>query len=67
MELMDVVKDWLVDHQYEGLFHGDTECGCSIDDFMPCGEPGIHCQPGVKAPCDCEDEECEFHIVPKDS
>lgn len=54
MTLKEIVADWLRTHGYTGLYHADTCCGCSLDDFMPCGEPGENCQPGFLGP-DTED------------
>lgn len=47
MNLHEIVKTWLKEHGYDGLYN-EWECGCSIDDFMPCGEPGEHCMPGYE-------------------
>lgn len=38
--IRDIVTDWLRTHGYDGLCRdlGDgEECGCSLDDFAPCG------------------------------
>lgn len=37
--LIEMVHEWLHDHGYEGLCNPDAECGCDIDDLMPCGCP----------------------------
>jgi len=42
----DMVKEWLRDHGYDGLVNGD--CGCSLDDFMPCEECCCHCKSAYK-------------------
>lgn len=45
MELEEIVKDWLIKNGYDGLWNAD-ECGCSVEDFMPCGEPSRYCEAG---------------------
>lgn len=62
MELIDIVKTWLQDNGYDGLCDGD-DCGCPIDDLMPCGEPGMHCMAGYlkKAP---PESEIDYFIFP---
>jgi len=40
----DIIRDWLIAHQCDGLCHSELECGCRLDDFMPCGEPGMDCE-----------------------
>ena len=61
MNLREIVKNWLKENGYEGLA-GDN-CGCELDDLMPCEQPGIECQPGYKNICPGADkcdhsEEC---------
>jgi len=66
MNIEEIVKQYLVAHGYDGLYSvesGDL-CGCSLDDFMPCGgENVMECYPGYKVPCECG-EDCGFHIGP---
>ena len=61
MNLREIVTLWLEASDYDGLA-GDN-CGCELDDLMPCDEPNIECQPGYKRKCPGEDkcpdsEEC---------
>lgn len=74
---MKTVKEIVADHLRQGGFDGlhyDGECGCELDDLMPClGEFGgdiSHCAPGYKTPCDpgtCElGGDCPWHIGKKD-
>ena len=48
MTLHNIVKTWLKDNGYTGLVLPCLECGCSLDNFMPCGEPGEHCKAGYR-------------------
>jgi hypothetical protein len=46
MNLRDYVSQKLREDDYGGLFNADEDCGCILDDLMPCGEPGENCEPG---------------------
>lgn len=46
MNVKEIVIDWLKTHGYTGLANTSIECGCGLDDLMPCGD-------------DCIDAECE--------
>ncbi len=52
MTVKEILIDWLTTHGYDGLCNVDQECGCLLDDLMPCEGycncPG--CQPGLKGP-----------------
>jgi len=44
----EIVKEWLIRNNYDGLCNS-FDCGCSLDDFIPCMGQGIDiCQPGFK-------------------
>lgn len=49
-ELCDMVKRWLQDNRFDGLCHSDSECGCSLEDLMLCGEPSPECEAAYSAP-----------------
>ena len=63
MTVKDIVREYLDAYSYDGLF--DDDCGCEVDDLMPCDacEPIEHCEPGHKKPCFCLDDGCNWHIV----
>jgi len=59
MDVEDIVTEWLKAHGFDGLA-GD-ECGCELDDLMPCREPDIlHCVAGRKVKCDPDNEDCRL-------
>jgi hypothetical protein len=31
-----IVREYLIKNSYDGLCNPDLECGCRLDDFMPC-------------------------------
>ncbi len=69
MTVNEIVRSWLVDNGYDGLFCSDMPCACEADDLAPCGEMhGTWCEPGYKHPCDGRGEECEgdcgWHMGP---
>ena len=37
---------------YTGLVDVDDECGCSLDDFAPCGHCWCECEPGYVHECE---------------
>jgi hypothetical protein len=50
MNVRDMVEKALRDYQFDGLYN--DECGCSIDDLMPCGDHCAHCEAGCNQPVD---------------
>jgi len=68
MNVKEIVKAYLREHGYDGLYTDSYGCGCEDDDLIPCGDYTGDCQPGYKVPCDCgecEWRECERRIVPE--
>ncbi len=59
----DIVKRYLEENGYDGLFASGI-CACENSDLFPCGsEQSIDCQPGYKIPCACGDN-CPWDIGP---
>ena len=60
-----MVRIYLEENGYEGLCSPGNECGCKLDDLMPCdGEYAMECEAGHKIDCpDTCGEGCDFHIV----
>ena len=64
-EVEVILKNWLREHGYEGLYHSDSFCACRLEDLIPCDGPNMDCQVGYLDPCDCPDGH-DFHIGPKE-
>jgi len=69
MTVKEIVKEYLEKNGFDGLC--SENCGCGLDDFMPCGmfandSTVIGCTPAYKHKCkadctDCGDDElCEL-------
>jgi len=50
VNLREYVGGRLLEDGYDGLLNTGTDCGCRLDDLMPCGEPGENCEPGYAGP-----------------
>lgn len=61
MNIEDMCKEWLQTHDgYDGLCNAEIECGCHVDNLMPCLEPDIReCVAGYKV----EVSESEFDYL----
>ena len=59
----EIVRQYLIEHGYDGLYSDVLECGCSLDDLMPCEGSPFKCVPGYRV----EDPtgECDFVTVPE--
>lgn len=62
--VLDIVKQYLIANGYDGLYYHN--CGCTIEDLIPCGACFDDCIPGYKwdhCGCGCG---CKQHIGPKE-
>ena len=51
-----IIAEYLRMHGYDGLWNAE-DCGCDLDDLMPCPREGIdQCQPGYKIAFACDEE-----------
>ena len=58
----DIVKEYLENNNYDGLYSDNGGCACHLSDLIPCGNEKIEqCRPGYKSKCDCGDR-CLYHI-----
>lgn len=51
-----IVKEWLIANGFTGLY--TEECGCEIDDLMPCWNERLNCLAGYKVFCSTNCETC---------
>lgn len=58
----DIVINWLKSFKFDGLYNDD--CGCTIDEFAPCGNSCLTCKPGVSRKAEAGSE-FDFIIGPK--
>jgi hypothetical protein len=59
MNVREIVDQWLRENEYDGLC--TLNCGCPLDDLMPCGKPEAECRPGYNN----VDGDGEFQIGPE--
>ena len=73
MDVREIVKRWLKENGYHGLYSDGGECACELSDLQPCGENFSDCSPGIKKTWDemtkdqqtnCESG-CDFYILEK--
>jgi hypothetical protein len=61
-DVRSIVKEWLREHGYGGLYVAEGDCYCDLDDLIPCLYRKVaQCKPGYKLP---GDEEGDWHIGP---
>lgn len=52
MNIKEILTEYLAANGYGGLYH--DECGCFIEDIMPCGEFCCeHCEAAYRIPAHC--------------
>lgn len=66
MNVREIIAKYLKDNGFDGLY-SPGECGCKLDDLMPCDGIGISCNPeecfpGFLGPCPADCGEHDFHI-----
>jgi len=65
MTVKEIVKNYLEEHGYDGLYAPYLKCSCKIDDLMPCGVCFDDCRAGYLILC--EDEDYDFCIGEKET
>jgi hypothetical protein len=62
IDVLSMVRDFLVSAGYDGLCADGGECACKADDLAPCGEIQGSCAAGMLAPCDCGEHDWHIQI-----
>ncbi len=52
MNVKEIVIEYLKSHGYDGLYDG-YDCGCKVDDLMPCDSCPDLCEAGYLRAPDC--------------
>lgn len=53
MKTKEIVKIWLREKGYDGLVFPEMECGCTLEDFVPCCGMGEDCEAAFNRPDLC--------------
>jgi len=48
MTVSEIIEKYLKENGYDGLYNLNGECGCEIDDLIPCMDYCGDCKPGYK-------------------
>ena len=60
----EIVKQYLIDHGYDGLYSDAGECGCDLANLLDCDMAGTgQCKPGYKV--EDPSDGFEYLIAPK--
>ena len=63
MNIKEMMTSYLLLNGYDGL--QNDECGCGVDDLMPCGDPSMDCERAFAYRCgDCaKNTVCDVDLV----
>ena len=53
MNVLEIIKEYLIQNGYDGLYNTAGECACLVEDLAPCSESCLDCEPGYRGPCLC--------------
>ena len=69
MNAREILKAWLTERGYDGLWNSEQECACLLRDLAPCESDPGNCEPGYKVTCDhprCDScRESGWHMQPQ--
>ena len=62
-DVLEIVKKYLEDNGFDGLFNVNGECACPVGALCQCDECFSECEPGYRVEgCTCG-QGCDYHIV----
>ena len=67
MTVKEIIEKYLRDNGYDGLCCPDEECGCHVDDLIPCCDPCEECMPGYKGPDPSGDHDFLIYVSREDA
>ena len=50
MNVLEIIKEYLIQNGYDGLYNRAGECACLIEDLASCSKSCSDCEPGYKGP-----------------
>ena len=53
INVKEIVAQYLKAKGFDGLFNEVGECGCGLNDLMPCDGPQERCVPAIEHYCPC--------------
>lgn len=54
----DIIKEYLIKNKYDGICNPELECGCGLNDFIPCDCLDFNeCYPAYKGICKDKDSD----------
>jgi len=64
MNIKEIVIEHIKDNKFDGLVNTECECGCLLDDLMPCDDCWVgECEPAYKHSCKECDKKDDCRIV----
>ena len=63
MNVLEIVKEYLIQNGYDGLYNTAGECACLIEDLTPCSEVCSDYESGYKGLCLCGGDH-DFDLTP---
>ena len=53
INVLEIVKEYLIQNEYDGLYNTAGGCVCLIENLAPCSKSCSDCEPGYKDPYLC--------------
>jgi len=48
MNVLEIIKEYLIQNEYDGLYNTAGECACLVENLAPCSESCSDCEPGYR-------------------